>query len=58
VQYDYGLEGLTVTVENPYNEHLLAGQMAALFEAAEGREAEIEWHSPEPSSVVFTARAR
>ncbi len=58
VQYEYGYEGLTVTVENPYNEHLLAGQMAALFEAAEGREALIKWHSPQPSSVVFTARAR
>ncbi len=58
VEYEYGFEGLTVTVENPYNEHLLAGQMAALFEAAEGREAEISWCSPQPSSVVFTARAR
>lgn len=58
VQYEYGYEGLTVTVENPYNEHLLAGQMAALFEAAEGREAEIEWHSPGPSRVVFSAKAR
>jgi len=58
VDYEYGFEGLTVTVENPYNEHLLAGQMAALFEIAEGKEAEVEWYSPEPSSIVFTARAR
>jgi hypothetical protein len=57
VDYKYGYEGLTVTVENPYNEHLLAGQMAALFEAAEGRNAVVNWHSPDPSSIVFTARA-
>lgn len=57
VDYRYGYEGLTVTVDNPYNEHLLAGQMAALFEVAEGREAEVTWHSPDPSSIVFTAKA-
>jgi hypothetical protein len=58
VDYNYGYDGLTVTVENPYNEHLLAGQMAALFEVAEGKEAEVEWHSPDPSSIVFTVKAR
>jgi hypothetical protein len=58
VNYEYGYEGLAVTVDNPYNEHLLAGQMAALFEIAEGKEAEVAWSSHEPSSVVFTVRAR
>ncbi len=58
VNYRYGYDGLSVTVENPYNEHLLAGQMAALFEIAEGKDAEVEWHSPEPSSIVFTVRAK
>jgi hypothetical protein len=57
VDYSYGYQGLSVTVENPYNEHLLAGQMAALFEIAEGKDAEVEWHSPEPSSIVFSVRA-
>ncbi len=58
VDYHYSYEGLAVTVENPYNEHLLAGQMAALFEIAEGREAEVEWTSPEASSIVFMVRPR
>lgn len=58
VDYHYSYEGLSVTVENPYNEHLLAGQMAALFEIAEGRDAEVEWASPEESSIVFTMRPR
>ncbi|MDD3718057.1 MAG: hypothetical protein PHP28_05265 [Actinomycetota bacterium] len=57
VDYRYGYDGLTVTVDNPYNEHLLAGQMAALFEVAEGKAAEVEWHSPSPSSLVFTVRS-
>jgi hypothetical protein len=57
VDYKYGYDGLTVTVDNPYNEHLLAGQMAALFEVAEGKEAEVTWYSPDPSSIVFSAKA-
>ncbi|MBN2028600.1 MAG: hypothetical protein JW854_17750 [Actinobacteria bacterium] len=56
VDYHYSYDGLAVTVENPYNEHLLAGQMAALFEIAEGKNAEVEWSSPEPSSIVFNVR--
>lgn len=58
VGYEYTLEKLEVTVENPYNEHLLAGQIAALYEAVEGRAADITWQSPEPSSLVFTVRPR
>lgn len=58
VDYHYSYEGLTVTVENPYNEHLLAGQMAALFEIAEDKDAEVEWSSPEPSSIIFNVRPR
>ncbi len=58
VDYRYSYDGLSVTVENPYNEHLLAGQMAALFEVAEDKEAEVEWSSLEPSSIVFNVRPR
>ncbi|MFW6114014.1 MAG: hypothetical protein ACOC78_03725 [Actinomycetota bacterium] len=58
VDYKYSYEGLRVTVENPYNEHLLAGNMAALFEAAEGKEARVEWEIPDRSSIVFTVRAK
>ncbi len=49
---------LRVTVENPYNEHLLAGHMAAIFEAVEGRESEITWEKPDLQTAVFTVRAR
>lgn len=57
VDYRYSYDGLTVKVDNPYNEHLLAGQMAALFEVAEGKDAEVDWYSPDPSSLVFTVRS-
>lgn len=56
VNYKYSYDGLLVVVDNPYNEHLLAGHMAALYEAAEGKEAEVQWECPMPSRVVFTAR--
>ncbi|MDY6795525.1 MAG: hypothetical protein SWK76_09665 [Actinomycetota bacterium] len=45
---------LKVTVDNPYNEYLLAGQLAATFEALEGVESEVSWESPKPSTTVFT----
>ncbi|MDY6796105.1 MAG: hypothetical protein SWK76_12650 [Actinomycetota bacterium] len=57
VDYDYSYEGLKVTVENPYDKHLLAGNMAALFEAAEGKEAQVDWDIPDPSSIIFTVRS-
>ncbi|MFW6114071.1 MAG: hypothetical protein ACOC78_04015 [Actinomycetota bacterium] len=47
---------LKVTIDNPYNQHLLAGHLAAIFEALEGMEPEVEWSSPEPNSAVFTLR--
>ncbi len=47
---------LEVAVENPYNDHLLAGHMAAIYEAVEGVESEVEWDKPDPFTVVFTVR--
>lgn len=47
---------LEVTVENPCNDHLLAGHMAAIYEAVEGTESEVEWRKPDPLTVIFTVR--
>jgi len=58
VRYKYDYLGLEVTVDNPYNEHLLAGSIAALFEAVEGVESEVQWESPEPSRIVFKVKAK
>ncbi len=49
---------LEVTVENPYNDHLLAGHMAAVYEAVEGVESEVGWSKPDPFTVVFTVYPR
>jgi hypothetical protein len=49
---------LRVTVENPYNEHLLAGHVAAIFEAVEGVESQIDWEKPDHFTTVFTVRAK
>jgi hypothetical protein len=57
VRLDVGEGRLNVTVENPYNEHLLAGHMAAVFEEVEGVESEILWESPDPFTTEFTIRA-
>jgi len=58
VRYKYDYLGLEVTVDNPYNEHLLAGSIAALFEAVEGHESEVEWESPQTSRIIFTVRPK
>lgn len=49
---------LRVTVENPYNEHLLAGHIGAVFEAVEGVESRIEWENPDFFTTTFTIRAK
>jgi hypothetical protein len=53
---DHSMEGgrLTVTVENPFNEHLLAGYLSALYELVEGRESAVVWEQLDPSTIRFT----
>jgi hypothetical protein len=45
---------LTVTMDNPFEEHILAGHLSALYELAEGKKPEVSWESPDPSTVTFT----
>ncbi|MFW6113899.1 MAG: hypothetical protein ACOC78_03140 [Actinomycetota bacterium] len=44
---------LRVWVDNPYEENLLAGRLAAFYEAMEGKRARVEWSRPEPCSVSY-----
>ncbi|MBN2027718.1 MAG: hypothetical protein JW854_13255 [Actinobacteria bacterium] len=55
----WNMEGgrLTVTVDNPFEEHILAGHLSALYELAEGGKPEVSWESPSPSTVTFTLQA-
>lgn len=52
----HSMEGgkLTVTVENPFNEYLLAGYLSALYELAEDKEACVDWEQLDPSTIRFT----
>lgn len=49
---------LEVSVINPYSNPLLAGHMAAVFEAVEGREAEARWERAGVSTTRFVVRER
>lgn len=51
---EYVTEGgrFTVTVENPFNEHMIAGHLCAMYELGEGREATVSWQYADPSSLV------
>jgi hypothetical protein len=48
---------LEVVVDNPYSNPLLAGHMAAVFEAVEGRDAEVEWERLDSSTTRFHVRS-
>lgn len=47
-------EKLAVTVENPFNEYVLAGHLAALYELAEGGMPEVSWEFSDRSTAAFT----
>jgi hypothetical protein len=49
---------LTVTVENPFNEHILAGHLAAMYELGEGRRANVDWSYVDESTIRFTLAPR
>ncbi len=44
---------LRVWIDNPYDEYLLAGRMAAYYQAMEGRKARVEWAFQGPSTASY-----
>ncbi len=52
VDFKHGNGWLRVTIENPYNDVLLAGRMAGVFEVVEGLDAEVKWESPQEAVLV------
>lgn len=48
---------LTISVDNPFDEHVLAGHFSALYEIAEGKTPRITWESAGPSTVTYTLTA-
>jgi hypothetical protein len=44
---------LRVIIENPFDPHLLAGHLSAVYELGEGRPAAVAWEQMDPSSLEF-----
>jgi hypothetical protein len=52
---EHALEGekFSVTIENPFNEYLLAGFLSALYECSEGVVPEVKWERPDQQTLRF-----
>ncbi|MEW6554705.1 MAG: hypothetical protein AB1384_10520 [Actinomycetota bacterium] len=44
---------LRVWVDNPFDEYLIAGRLAAFYEVAEGKRARVEWRENDPASITY-----
>ncbi len=51
-------EGLEVSVENPFSELLLAGELAAFYQAAEGCEPDTEINAVEEGILNFRIKPK
>jgi hypothetical protein len=60
--YGWGMAGeleympgstLRVWVDNPFDEYLIAGRLAAFFEIVEGKRARVEWRDSGPSTITY-----
>jgi len=49
---------ITVVMENPFNVHILAGHLAAMFELGEGKRADIGWDYLDEATVRFDLAPR
>ncbi len=54
VDYDASDGNLSVVIENPFDEHCLAGMLSAMFMLGEGRPAVVDWKELDPSTLMFT----
>ena len=44
---------MRVWIDNPFDEYLIAGRLAAFYEVAEGKKAHVEWFPAEPSTLTY-----
>jgi hypothetical protein len=56
--YLYAGDRLMVTVENPFNPHLLAGHLAAMYELGEKQPAGVGWDYLDENTIRFTMAPR
>ncbi len=53
VEHSFREDSLRVIIENPFNPHLLAGCLCAMYELGEGRRATASWEDMDPSTLEF-----
>ncbi len=53
VEHSFREDSLRVIIENPFNPHLLAGCLCAMYELGEGRRATATWEDMDPSTLEF-----
>jgi hypothetical protein len=56
VALEVGDSMIDVTVENPYEKHILAGTLQGLYEALERSKSKVTWKEPKPGVISFTVR--
>jgi hypothetical protein len=54
VEHSFREDSLRVIIENPFNSHLLAGYLCAMYELGEGRQARASWEEMDPSTLEVT----
>ena len=56
VALEVGDSTIDVTVENPYEKHILAGTIQGLYEALERSRSKVTWKEPKPGVISFTVK--
>ena len=52
LEYSHG-GAMRVWIDNPFDEYLIAGRLAAFYEVAEGKRARVDWFPAEPSTLTY-----
>ncbi|MBU4301798.1 MAG: hypothetical protein L6427_12495 [Actinomycetia bacterium] len=56
VAFEMGDSTIDVTIENPYEKYILAGNLQGLYEALERSRGRVTWEEPKPGVISFTVR--
>ncbi len=49
---------MSIVVENPYNEHILAGHLSGMYELGEGRRSNVDWGYLDEATIKFSITPR
>ena len=51
-------DGMSSVVENPYNEHILAGHLSGMYELGEGQRSNVDWSYLDEATIKFSITPR